>query len=230
MVIRIRLYRGHDDDLYALYLTVGSKLFQEILKASLRSFFQLPGSGVRILPGHELILTGDGRRIAPVTLKLMDGDPLCTYLESITPGMKGLFLKNVMKDFLLREMPSVYFNSETEGFIHSAAQTASAPSVEPRQISRTVKPVQKKPKVKAVLTSNSKNVSSALDTTSVQDAATNIPVSSSTPSKNSSLDNKIVEDQTSIAPAEESSTTSETTTTGSGFSDLMGLIGDLKIT
>lgn len=115
MKLIINIYRVYDADLYALNMTVGRKMFGELLVAALKGYAAGAKPGITFgeisIPNQA---EGVNKRVIHIQKTIKDGTPEADMLMSIQPRLTGLFVKNLLRWYYFRSFQPFYFNGEAE--------------------------------------------------------------------------------------------------------------------
>lgn len=142
MKLIINIYRVYDADLYALNMTVGRKMFGELLVAALKGYAAGTKPGITFgeisIPNQA---EGVNKRVIHIQKTIKDGTPEADMLSSIQPRLTGLFVKNLLRWYYFGSFQPFYFSEKTE------IEIPKAPVVQPRPKISAPKRVEKTEKI-----------------------------------------------------------------------------------
>lgn len=142
MKLIINIYRVYDADLYALNMTVGRKMFGELLVAALKGYAAGTKPGITFgeisIPNQA---EGVNKRVIHIQKTIKDGTPEADMLSSIQSRLTGLFVKNLLRWYYFGSFQPFYFSEETE------IEIPKAPVVQPRTKGSAPKRVEKTEKI-----------------------------------------------------------------------------------
>lgn len=141
MKLIINIYRVYDADLYALNMTVGRKMFGELLVAALKGYAAGTKPGITFgeisIPNQA---EGVNKRVIHIQKTIKDGTPEADMLSSIQPRLTGLFVKNLLRWYYFGSFQPFYFSEETEIEIPKASVVQPRPKVSaPKRVEKTEK-------------------------------------------------------------------------------------------
>lgn len=154
MYYRIRIYRVHDPDIYAMYMTLGRKLFREAAKDAIRAFLtetpRITGT-FQICPINEF--QGEGRmKQVSISIDEEINPEIVQLLSTVHERNMSLFIKTILRTVFMTE----FLQFTTDGNVKNKFLTTKdsstsliLPSKETKQETKTIekkepkKPVQK---------------------------------------------------------------------------------------
>lgn len=144
MVLRVRLYRVHDLDLYMLYLGVGREMFIILLKDALMNFIDGEPRKVILQPARDKALkemeSSEKKRVITVSFNTNKGfsQHEIDVLSNVDIEKLNLFMKNVMRSVMTKELLQFYGEVFSEQKMNN--DTGRLPDVkrkeEPEQIQK----------------------------------------------------------------------------------------------
>lgn len=146
MKLIINIYRVYDADLYALNMTVGRKMFGELLVAALKGYAAGTKPGITFgeisIPNQA---EGINKRVIHIQKTIKDGTPEADMLSSIQPRLTGLFVKNLLRWYYFGSFQPFYFSEETEIEIPKTQTAQPRPKITPqKKVEKVEKTVEKK--------------------------------------------------------------------------------------
>lgn len=134
MKLIINIYRVYDADLYALNMTVGRKMFGELLVAALKGYAAGTKPGITFgeisIPNQA---EGINKRVIHIQKTIKDGTPEADMLSSIQPRLTGLFVKNLLRWYYFGSFQPFYFSEETEIEIPKTQTAQPRPKITPQK-------------------------------------------------------------------------------------------------
>lgn len=229
MKLIINIYRVYDADLYALNMTVGRKMFGELLVAALKGYAAGTKPGITFgeisIPNQA---EGVNKRVIHIQKTIKDGTPEADMLSSIQPRLTGLFVKNLLRWYYFGSFQPFYFSEDTEIEIPKPQGVQPRPKITAQ---KKVEKVEKTTEKKTVETSETsvpaKSVSKVVEEL-VPKETTSVPVE------------PVVKQEVATKPAPTMEAVQETVAQGSavpveeesdnsGIEDLMSLFAGINV-
>lgn len=127
MYCRIRIYRVHDPDIYAMYMTLGRTLFREAVKDAIRAFLtetpRITGT-FQIQPVNEF--QGEGRmKQVSITMNEKINPEIVRLLSTVHEKNMSLFIKTILRTVFMKE----FLQFMTDGNVENKFSVTSTPAL-----------------------------------------------------------------------------------------------------